>query len=192
MEQYIPRITPVMLRDQPDQTCDTLNRLVAKINTMQTQITALNNEIVELKHMQDLDIEWLDDLEYRVKVLEHTYPGGDYQQILLFDSTLMGTAPGMCLQNCREGFGITTGHFPTARADWESQITNGTLHSGTPPLYLQVPVYIDTGVAAGHVVVWDRGTVWSDGQIIPQGLSYYSNVIGWGELCDNTRVVQRI
>ena len=53
-------------------------------------------------------------------------------------------------------------------------------------------VEIDMTTSDAHVVVWDRGTVWSDGQIIPQGLAYYSNVIGWGELCDNTRVVQRI
>ena len=101
----------------------------------------------------------------------------------------MGTTPGWCLANVLAGYGIYTGLFPNARADWESQIANGTLHTGTPPADIQVPVYADTGVPDGHVVVWDRGVVWSDGVVIPEGLSYYSNVIGWGELCDGNIIV---
>ena len=103
----------------------------------------------------------------------------------------MGSTPGMCLKNCRLGFGISSGHFASARDDWEDQQANGTLHTGYPPSYLQVPVYCDTGTVNGHVVVWDRGTVWSDGAVVPEGLSHYSNIIGWGELCDNVRVVSR-
>lgn len=193
MEQYIPKITPMMLRDQPDQTCDTLNRLVAKINTMQGQITDLSNNIVAINNKMDLLYEWVDDIDYRVKVLEHMpYPGSDYAQVRLFNIANMGKRPGWCLANVDAGFGIINGTFPNARSDWESQIANGTLHSGTPPINLQVPVYCDTGTANGHVVVWDRGTVYSDGHIIPEGLSYYSNVVGWGELCDGNIVVRRV
>lgn len=77
----------------------------------------------------------------------------------------------------------------------QSQLANGTLHdaNGYPPNYIQVPVYIDTGIPEGHVVVWDKGTVYSDGVLISGGLSYYglSNIWGWGELCDGVRVVQK-
>lgn len=122
-------------------------------------------------------------------------PPSTWTQVRSFNIANMGTTEGWCLRNCCLGFGITGGGFPTARADMESQRTNGTLHNagGTPPSYIQVPVYIDTGVAEGHVVVWDKGTVYSDGVRISQGLSYYgmSNIWGWGELCGGYRVVQR-
>lgn len=178
--QIIPRISPVMLRDQPDQTCEILNRIIDRVGNYRLDIMNINNEIINIKKR-------LDALENQPEPSDV-----DWIQTRLFDPNNMGSTPHMCLQNCREGFGIPTGHFPTARADWESQIANGTLHEGYPPSYVQVPVYIDTGVPAGHVVVWDRGTVWSDGAVIPQGLAYYSNIIGWGELIDNNRVVQRI
>lgn len=118
-----------------------------------------------------------------------------WTQVRSFDHNDMGTTVGWCLMNCRLGFGIQSGTFASAIADMQSQRANGTLHGAgtTPPSYLQVPVYIDTGTVDGHVVVWDKGTVWSDGVRISQGLSYYglSNVWGWGELCDGVRVVRR-
>lgn len=118
-----------------------------------------------------------------------------WTQVRTFDHNDMGTTPGWCLMNCRLGFGIQSGTFANAKADMQSQRANGTLHGAgtTPPSYLQVPVYIDTGTVDGHVVVWDKGTVWSDGTRISQGLSYFglSNVWGWGELCDGVRVVRR-
>ena len=74
--------------------------------------------------------------------------------------------------------------------DMEAQASGGTLHAEMPPPdWLQVPVYVDTGTVNGHVVVWDHGTVWSDGAIVPDGLAHYSTIYGWGELCDNVRVV---
>lgn len=147
---------------------------------MSPAIELINNEIVNLKKR----VQALEDAPAPSEV--------DWIQILLFNSANMGTTPGMCLQNCRLGFGIPTGTFPNARADWTSQQTNGTLHEGYPPGYLQVPVYIDTGTANGHVVVWDRGTVWEDGYVLTDGLAHYQNIIGWGELIDGDRVVQRI
>lgn len=122
-------------------------------------------------------------------------PSSTWVQVRAFNIANMGTNPGWCLQNCRLGFGISSGTFATARADMQSQLANGTLHDakGYPPNYIQVPVYIDTGIPEGHVVVWDKGTVYSDGVLISGGLSYYglNNIWGWGELCDGARVVQK-
>ena len=42
------------------------------------------------------------------------------------------------------------------------------------------------------ILAEQRGVVYSDGVLIPEGLSYYSNVIGWGELCDGNIVVRRV
>lgn len=122
-------------------------------------------------------------------------PTPTWTQVRTFNHNNMGTTEGWCLMNCRLGFGITSGTYANAISDMQAQRTNGTLHDAgaTPPSYLQVPVYINTGTADGHVVVWDKGTVWSDGVKITQGLSYYglSNVWGWGEFCDGVRVVKK-
>lgn len=163
-----------MLRSQPDQTTEILNRLITKVNDLDKTLDGMMKMIVEIENRP-----------------EPTVDGGFYQ-VLPFDPTLMGHTPGMCLQNCREGFGIPTGTFPNARADMESQMQNGTLHDGTPPLMLQVPVYVESGTAAGHVVVWDRGVVWSDGAIVSEGLAHWSVIYGWGELCDGVRVVDKL
>ena len=131
--QLFPRITPVMLDRNPDQVCDILNRALGEINTVYQSIDAINNGMISIKN--------------RISALENA-PAPSYTEFvqnMLFNSANMGSTPGMCLQNCRKGFGIQSGTFPNARADWESQIANGTLHTGYPPSYLQVPVYADTG-----------------------------------------------
>ena len=178
--QLFPRITPVMLDRNPDQVCDILNRALGELNTLYQSIDEINNGMTSIKN--------------RLSALENapTPSYTEFVQTVFFNSANMGTTHGMCLRNCRLGFGIQSGTFPNARADWESQIANGTLHTGYPPSYLQVPVYADTGTTNGHVVVWDRGTVWEDGYIVSDGLTHYSNIIGWGELCDGVRVVQRV
>lgn len=178
--QLFPRITPVMLDRNPDQVCDILNRAIGEMNTIYQSIDTINNGMISIKN--------------RISALENapTPSYTEFVQTMLFNSANMGSTPGMCLQNCRKGFGIQSGTFPNARADWESQIANGTLHTGYPPSYLQVPVYADTGTVNGHVVVWDRGTVWEDGSVVPDGLTHYSHIIGWGELCDGVRVVHRV
>lgn len=122
-------------------------------------------------------------------------PPPTWQQVRSFSLSRMGTTPGYCLMNCRLGFGINSGTYASAIADKNAQAANGTLHDArsAPPSELQVPVYINTGDPNGHVVVWDRGTVYSDGQRITNGLNYYglANVWGWGEFCDGVRVVQQ-
>ena len=118
----------------------------------------------------------------------------EWNQVRDFYPSAMGTTPGWCLQNCRQGFLIPYGTYATARADMESQQANGTLHSGTPPDYIAVPIYYANYniTVAGHVAVWDHGTVWSDGVQFPSIDSVTNSYTGWGELCDGQRVVQHI
>jgi len=122
---------------------------------------------------------------------EPPIPIEEWTQVRNFELSRMGTAPGWCLRNCCWGFGIYGGGFPNARADMNSQMTNGTLHTDLPPpSYIAVPVYCESGTPNGHVVVWDHGKVYSDGVLIPEGLSHWRTVYGWGELCGGYRVVQ--
>lgn len=121
------------------------------------------------------------------------FPVADWEQVREFYPEDMGTAPGWCLQNCRLGYHVYTGTYPTARADMQAQANNGTLHSlNSLPDNVAVPVYIDTGIPEGHIGVYDRGTFYSDGAIINNWISYYGaeNIWGWGEFCDGARVVQ--
>lgn len=112
-----------------------------------------------------------------------------YKQTRNFTLSRMGRQTGWCLQNCRLAFGINRGHYASAKADMEAQRAAGTLHTGTPPNNVAVPVYCDTTSIYEHVVIWDRGTVYSDGVRVPNGLAAYK-VFGWGELCDGERVVE--
>ena len=99
----------------------------------------------------------------------------------------MGRKTDWCLQNCRLGFGIKTGHFENAKADLDSQRKNRTLHNiSTLPKNCAVPVYVDTSSPYEHVVVVDHGTWYSDGVKIKP----ISNVYGWGEYCDGVRVIK--
>lgn len=176
----IPYITPDMYRNLPDQTTEILNRLIDEINECDAYKVEITNEILAIK-----------------KQLANSQPtpptpSGDFQQVLAFYPQNMGTTPGMCLQNCRLGFNIQTGTYPSAYADMLAQKNGGTLHEELyPPANVQVPIYIRTGADGQHVVVWDQGTVYSDGVVINDWVSYYGaqNVYGWGELCDDVRVV---
>ena len=90
-----------------------------------------------------------------------------YDQTLNFNPRKMGTRPGWCLMNCRLGFGIQRGCFPSAKADMESQKKNKTLHDiKTLPTNCAVPVYCDTVSQYEHVVVCDHGTWYEDGKKI--------------------------
>ena len=121
------------------------------------------------------------------------YPSAEeWAQVRAFYPADMGTTAGWCLQNTRLGFHIYSGTFPTARADMNSQIANGTLHSGTPPDYIACAVYWDNSIAEGHIGAWDHGTIYSDGAVYPSFDAVDSGYRGWGELCDGARVVQRI
>lgn len=123
------------------------------------------------------------------------YPSAtEWTQVRAFYPADMGTTPGWCLQNTRLGFHIYSGTFPTARADMESQEANGTLHSGTPPDYIAVPIYFKNywWTSAGHIAAWDHGRIYSDGVEYPSIDSVATDYAGWGELCDGARVVQHV
>ena len=112
-----------------------------------------------------------------------------WSQVKSFSLSKMGARQGWCLMNCRLGFGISTGHFASAKADMESQKKNGTLHDiSTLPTNVAVPIYVDTTSKYEHVIVSDRGTYYSDGKRLASltGLKCF----GWGELCDGVRVVK--
>lgn len=110
-----------------------------------------------------------------------------YQQVKNFNPAKMGTQKGWCLQNCRLGFGITTGKYASAKADMNAQKANGTFHTGAVPTNVAVPVYCDTVSQYEHVVVADHGVWYSDGKkVTPTTFK----VFGWGECCDGQRVVK--
>lgn len=177
-KQRIPFITPEMYRQLPDQTTEVLNRLIEEVNNYRANMLEMTNAII--------------DLRKQIKELGPCPAPGDWIQERQFNLENMGNTPTMCLQNTRLGFGIQTGHFPTARADMESQIANGTLHSGLPPSGIAVPIYYDNSIAEGHVAVWDHGRVYSDKVEYPNINAVDSGYAGWGELCDNTRVVSPV
>lgn len=113
-----------------------------------------------------------------------------YEQTLNFNPSKMGTRKGWCLMNCRLGFGIQRGCFPSAKADMESQKKNKTLHDiKTLPTNCAVPVYCDTVSQYEHVVVCDHGTWYEDGKKIKKPNYKF---FGWGELCDGVRVIKEV
>ena len=112
-----------------------------------------------------------------------------YQQYRAFDPAQMGTKKGYCLMNARLGFGITKGTYPSAKADMQSQIANGTFHVELPPNNIAVPVYFDTSSVYEHVMVCDHGVYWSDGKRIDNIDFNVWKPFGWGECCDDERVV---
>lgn len=112
-----------------------------------------------------------------------------FKQIRNFYPAEMGSRQGWCEQNVREGFRITKGTYPSAKADMEAQKRAGTFHAGNPPANIAVPVFCNTASKFEHVVASDHGRVYSDKKLIPNGLKAF-NVFGWGELCDGVRVVE--
>ena len=113
-----------------------------------------------------------------------------YIQVRKFNPSKMGKRDGLCLMNTRLAFGITSGRFPSAKADMESQRANGTLHPiSTLPTDCSVPVYLNTTSPYEHVEVCVNGKTWySDGKKVNPPTK--SIVFGWGELCDGVRVVK--
>lgn len=110
-----------------------------------------------------------------------------YEQTLKFYPKDMGTQKGWCLQNCRLGFHIYTGHYASAKAAMTAAKKNGTFHAGTPPDNISVPVYVYSTSKNGHVVVCDKGTWYTDGKkYTPKS----SDIYGWDELMDSVRVVK--
>lgn len=180
IQQRIPLITPEMFRELPDQTTEIINRLITEVNDTRIALVDVTNTIIALRQM-------IEDTPQPVPPT----PTGEWTQVLVFNVLNMGSAPGLCLQNTRQGFGILTGTFATARADMESQIQNGTLHAGTPPSDIAVPIYYNNSLEAGHVAVWDHGVVYSDKVRCDSIDAVTSGYMGWGELCDGVRVVEK-
>lgn len=112
-----------------------------------------------------------------------------FKQIRKFTPSKMGKVKGRCLENVRKGFGITTGTYPSAKADMQAQRKAGTLHTGTPPTSIACAVYCDTTSQYEHVVAWDHGTVYEDGYKRATGLAGL-HLFGWGEFCDGQRVIE--
>ena len=107
-----------------------------------------------------------------------------YEQIKQFYPAEMGKEKGWCLKNCRLGFRIYTGHYASAKSAMQAGKKNGTYHDGFPPNNITVPVYTQTTSQYGHVMVYDKGTWWSDGKKVKQ-----PTVLGWDEMMDSVRVV---
>lgn len=115
-----------------------------------------------------------------------------YKQTRNFSPAKMGKKSGWCLQNCRLGFGIASGKYPSAKADMQAQRSAGTLHDiSTVPTNVAVPVYADTASKYEHVMVFDKGILYSDGYKVSTGLKGFK-FFGWGELCDGQRVVEYV
>ena len=110
----------------------------------------------------------------------------NYEQTMPFYPKDMGKQKGWCLQNCRLGFHIYKPKYASAKAAMDAAKRTGTYHAGPPPNNISVPVYVSSSSKYGHVVVWDKGTWWSDGK----KYSSWSGVLGWDEMMDGTRVVK--
>jgi len=112
-----------------------------------------------------------------------------YEQVLTFYPKEMGKEKGWCLKNCRLGFRIYTGKYASAKAAMNAAKKNGTLHPLSElPTNCSVPVYYDTTSQYEHVVVFDKGTWYSDGKKISKPTW---NCFGWDEMMDGTRVVKK-
>ena len=112
-----------------------------------------------------------------------------YKQVLNFDVQKMGSTKGMCLMNVRLGFGIDKGTYPSAKADMEAQIAEGTFHRGElPPPNIAAPIYFDTSSPYEHVMADDHGIYYSDKKRVTSLVGW--NLLGWGEKCDGVRVVE--
>lgn len=113
-----------------------------------------------------------------------------WKQVKDFNIKKMGTKKGYCLQNVRLGFGIPA-KYASAKIDMEANKKAGTLHNiDTIPINVTVPVYIDSASKYEHIIVCDKGTYYSDGRKLKstKGLKFF----GWGELCEDVRVVERV
>lgn len=110
-----------------------------------------------------------------------------YEQELPFYPKDMGTQKGWCLKNCRIGFHIYTAKYASAKAAMTAAKRNGTYHDGTPPSNISAPVYVASPSQYGHVVVYDKGTWYTDGK---RYTPKQSDIYGWDEMMDGTRVVK--
>lgn len=110
-----------------------------------------------------------------------------YEQLKNFYPKEMGTAKGWCLKNCRLGFRIYTGKYASAKAAYNAGVKNKTVHDITElPTNISVPVYVNSGSKYGHVVVYDKGTWYSDGKATKRP----ANIMGFDTNMDGVPVVK--
>lgn len=115
-----------------------------------------------------------------------------YEQLKPFYPKDMGRIKGYCLQNVAKGFHIYPSPKPSAsaKADLEFNRKKGTLHSVNDlPSNCAVPVYQDTASKYEHIMVYDKGTWYSDGRKI--GTPDYKTIFGWGEWCNGYQIVKK-
>lgn len=112
-----------------------------------------------------------------------------YEQLKQFYPKEMGTQKGYCLQNCRLGYRIYTGHYASAKAAYNAGLKNGSVHSMNElPSNCAVPVYYESSSKYGHVVVYDRGTWYTDGKKFNADRKL---CLGWDENMDSVPVVKK-
>lgn len=114
-----------------------------------------------------------------------------YVQVRNFNPSKMGKRPNYCLQNCRIAFEPEIPpKYEDAKQAMLANRNAGTLHPmDTLPLNCAVPVFADTPSKYEHVMVCDKGTMYSDGQIVDAG---NFNYFGWGESLNDCRVVDYV
>ena len=111
-----------------------------------------------------------------------------YEQTRAFYPNEMGKQKGWCLQNCRLGFRIYTPKYKSAAAAMAAAKRNGTFHTMNElPSNCSVPVYTTSSSANGHVVVYDKGTYYTDGKKYKPASS---SLLGWDTNMDGTQVVK--
>lgn len=114
-----------------------------------------------------------------------------FKQVTNFDLNKMGTAPGLCLQNVRLGYGIPP-KYASARDAMNACKARGTFHEGLAdcPTDVDVPIFAETGSPYAHVMVDVHGNVYSDGKYLPSFAGM--TIIGWSEELNDVRVVEKV
>lgn len=111
-----------------------------------------------------------------------------WKQLVPFDLSKMGTAPGWCLANVRAAFGVPP-KYADAKAAMLANKNAGTLHDiSTLPDNVAVPVFVDTTSVYEHVEVADCGVFYSDGARLKN--PYAQKFFGWGETLNDVRIVE--
>ena len=102
----------------------------------------------------------------------------------------MGTRTNYCLQNVRLSYGIPP-KYADAKSAMNASKKAGTFHEGADvPTNVSVPLFADTGSPYGHVMVDDKGTVYSDGKWLPSFKGM--RVLGWSETLNDVRIVELV
>lgn len=111
----------------------------------------------------------------------------NFEQLKTFYPKEMGKIKGWCLKNCRIGFRVFSAKFGSALQAMNYGKANGNFHSGLPPSNISVPVYCKSSSKYGHVGVWHKGVIYSDGKIDKK-----QTILGWDEFVDGVRVVNKV